>query len=247
MDFNSQKRSCSITNNLFKMGSNSRLVREDLLLYLQDTPLWEIIENELLEESSYPFSQISDMVRVAILWKYGGVYLDLDCIVLKRLDSLRNALGLSEFIYNWVENGVMAFQSNHLFLLYLMHYMVHEFRADDWLSMGPSAVSNAIEDFCQEKHLEADRPMSCMGNVSLTLKAYHAFYALGGRFSERDIFFRPSAKETLENFAKLSDSFVSHVYDAEKTDNVPEDSLYAVLGRKFCPTTYYSAIKDGTF
>lgn len=246
-DFNAQKRSCSITNNLFKIGANSRLVREDLLLYLNDTPLWGIIENELLEESLYPFSYVSDMVRVAMLWKYGGVYLDLDCIVLKRLDSLRNAVGLNDLIYNWVENGVMAFESKHYFLLYLMNYMIKEFRPNVWMSMGPSAMSNAIVDFCDEDHLVADKPMTCKGNVSLTLQSYRAFYALGNRNNDRDIFYRSNAQEAIKNLAKISDSFVSHVYNAELPDHVPEDSLYALLGKKFCPLTYYSAIKEGAF
>ena len=40
----------------------------------------------------YFFSHITEIIRLATLWKYGGVYLDTDVVVMK-LDNLHNAVG----------------------------------------------------------------------------------------------------------------------------------------------------------
>lgn len=40
-----------------------------------------------LSKSKYFVEQLSDLVRKFLLWKYGGTYLDLDFIVVKRLND----------------------------------------------------------------------------------------------------------------------------------------------------------------
>ena len=41
------------------------------------------------------FSHITEIIRLATLWKYGGVYLDTDVVVMRELDNLHNAVGTS--------------------------------------------------------------------------------------------------------------------------------------------------------
>lgn len=45
------------------------------------------------KKGPYFFSHITEIIRLASLYKYGGVYLDTDVIVMRELDSLRNCLG----------------------------------------------------------------------------------------------------------------------------------------------------------
>ncbi|KAH9315475.1 hypothetical protein KI387_024102, partial [Taxus chinensis] len=61
----------------------------------------------------------TELLRVAALYKYGGVYLDSDIVVLKALDSLKNTIGIEsplnrEFTLN---GAVMAFEKCSPFLL----------------------------------------------------------------------------------------------------------------------------------
>lgn len=247
-DFYGQKRSCAATKSLFTTWPNAKLIRTNLINYLKGTRLWTIVEDGLLHQSSTPFAHVSDMVRIAILWKYGGVYLDLDCFSLKSLDSLHNTLGMSDVLPNWIENGVVAFQSKHPFLRYLMAYMVLEFKPYLFTSIGPGTVSNAVQDFCERDDLVAGEPMICHNNISLTLQSHQAFYLIGSSNYDRELFFRPNRKEAEEYFQMLmSNSFVSHVYDAETKEHISENSLYGILANKFCPSTYRIAVNEGGF
>jgi hypothetical protein len=45
------------------------------------------------KKGPYFFSHITEIIRLASLYKYGGVYLDTDVIVMRDLSGLRNCLG----------------------------------------------------------------------------------------------------------------------------------------------------------
>jgi hypothetical protein len=61
----------------------------------KDTPLerWAHDIEEWKKSSNY-FSHVTDAMRLALLWKYGGVYLDTDAPILRNIENIRNALGV---------------------------------------------------------------------------------------------------------------------------------------------------------
>ena len=89
-------RSCTITNTISKL-KNVNLIKEDLLAHLKDTPLETLLKDQGgILDSEFPLAQRSDLVRAAILWKYGGLYLDHDVIVYRPLYCLKNTIGLKD-------------------------------------------------------------------------------------------------------------------------------------------------------
>lgn len=61
----------------------------------KDTPLERWAQNiPQYKSSSNYFSHLTDAMRLALLWKYGGVYLDTDAVVIRNLENVRNALGV---------------------------------------------------------------------------------------------------------------------------------------------------------
>lgn len=56
--------------------------------YTVDTPLEEFIKENHLSRSKFQSSHTADVLRFLTLFKYGGIYLDLDVIVLKSLYSI---------------------------------------------------------------------------------------------------------------------------------------------------------------
>lgn len=56
--------------------------------YSVDTPLEEFIKQGHLSQSKYQSTHTADVLRFLTLFKYGGIYLDLDVIVLKPLNSI---------------------------------------------------------------------------------------------------------------------------------------------------------------
>ena len=56
-------------------------------MYSKDTPLEAWLRSGKLEKSGFRLTHTSDVLRFLTLWKYGGLYLDLDVIVVKSLRS----------------------------------------------------------------------------------------------------------------------------------------------------------------
>lgn len=52
--------------------------------YVENTPLEQWYDDgEILESSQWPRSHMSDILRYLTLWRFGGIYLDLDVVVVK--------------------------------------------------------------------------------------------------------------------------------------------------------------------
>lgn len=62
---------------------NVRLRHVNMERYLANTPLDEWYRSGILRTSNWPNSHASDILRYATLWKYGGIYLDLDVVIIK--------------------------------------------------------------------------------------------------------------------------------------------------------------------
>lgn len=239
-----QRRSCPVTHGVLSNYENIRTHRGDLLELLKGTPLWRLVEKNSLKRSKHQLIHRSDAVRVAVLWKSGGVYLDLDCVVLRPLHCLENTLGSIDFIADWVENGVMTFDAGHPFLKFLMKYMVFAFKPDEYMSLGPATVTDALKHFCERDDLPASRPLRCR-NATLFVQPPEAFYAIGNR--RQNAFYHDEADPD-DWLVLRRTSFLTHVYDAGNADrSVPERSLYGQLAAEFCPLAYRLALEEGHF
>lgn len=236
---------CPITRILLRQMTNVRVVPTDLLHYLKDTPLWQLYTTGSFNKSSWKPFHLSDAVRVALLWKMGGLYLDLDCIVLRSLDSLNNTVGTVDYsIPNWVENGVMAFPAGHPFLHFLMKYMVLSFEPDRYMSLGPETLTEAIVYFCdRDDDLLIDQWMICWHRSSIFIQQSRSFYAIpGGRL---DAFYQPELNPADWDVLHKS-SWLSHIYGSGHGRLVPLGSLYAQLAVKYCPTSFGMAIETSS-
>jgi hypothetical protein len=154
---------------------------------------------------------------------------------MRPLDSLNNTVGtVQDFIPNWVENGVMAFTVGHPFLQFLMKSMILDFRPDDYLSLGPSALAGAMMDFCDRDDLPANKWLICWRNSSLFIQPADSFYAIST--TRADAFYHQEVDPT--DREKLKNSFISHIYDSGSGRIAPVSSLYSHLAKKYCPFSY---------
>lgn len=95
----------------------------DTTTIFKDTPLqrWahNIPQYKLFDNY---FSHLTDAMRLALLWKYGGIYLDTDAIIMRNMAKVRNALGVqhpSEIATGEI-NGKFSLASN---LVITRHYV----------------------------------------------------------------------------------------------------------------------------
>ena len=103
-------RSCSFNLQLTKM-LNVEFIRTDFNQMLEKTAFRPLLSK--IKTSAWWVVQLSDIVRLILLKKHGGFYLDFDNIVFRSIDCLRNTFSYLEEAPN-IENGIMVCQ---IFLL----------------------------------------------------------------------------------------------------------------------------------
>lgn len=67
---------------------NIKIRHVNLKRYTKNTPLEEWYLSGKLQNSHFPVSHASDILRYLSLWRYGGIYLDLDVVVMKEFGPL---------------------------------------------------------------------------------------------------------------------------------------------------------------
>lgn len=86
----------------------------DLETFVQGTTVEHFYRSDRLYTTNFLVEHMSDFVRLLVLGKYGGIYLDTDCIVTKNLDELpANFLGKEAHgpnIIDSVNGAVLGFQ-----------------------------------------------------------------------------------------------------------------------------------------
>ncbi|TKY63474.1 Galactosyltransferase protein [Spatholobus suberectus] len=126
----------------------------DLSFLLKRTPA-EVWFHELRkgrkDPGEIPLSQnLSNLIRLAVLYKYGGVYIDTDFIVLKPLTGLRNSIGaqsmnLGSKHWTRLNNAVLIFDMRHPLLHRFINEFALTFDGNKWGHNGPYLVSRVIE------------------------------------------------------------------------------------------------------
>lgn len=123
------KRNCDTMAAIAAILPNVKVIRLPMEEQLRETPLWDSwYKKGQLGRSRYPHVHLSDTVRVAMLQKRGGLYLDLDCVVFRPLHCLANTAGYLPNLPTWIENGVLTFERSHPFLNFLMKVMIQNYK-----------------------------------------------------------------------------------------------------------------------
>ncbi|XP_046450319.1 lactosylceramide 4-alpha-galactosyltransferase-like isoform X1 [Daphnia pulex] len=221
---------------------NVQIIREDLTRHFLGTPLEALLRGGKFEKSKFSFQHLSDVVRIAMLHKSGGIYLDLDVVVLRSLGCLRNTAGevRSPEYKAGIENGVLIFDKGHELLNQYMRLMEREYDPLGRESIGPLAFLKAASEFCGFGGCEGcdfGHRFDCGDNWNLTVLYTEAFYPIP--FRNRERFYEPNFPLVeLDNFQT---SYVVHVYGAGHGAQVAPSSLYGFLAQRFCPAVYLAS------
>ncbi|MFS8023239.1 putative glycosyltransferase, DXD sugar-binding, alpha 1,4-glycosyltransferase [Helianthus anomalus] len=103
-----------------------------------------------VQAGNVPLGQnLSNLVRLCLLYKYGGVYIDADVIVLNRFDKVKNAIGAQTIDPNskkWtrLNNAVMVFDKMHPLVYKFIEEFALTFNGNKWGHNGPFMVSRVV-------------------------------------------------------------------------------------------------------
>ncbi|KAL3273685.1 hypothetical protein HHI36_015115 [Cryptolaemus montrouzieri] len=211
--------------------------------YTKGTPMEELYSNGSIEASNYAMSHASDVLRYLTLWKYGGIYLDLDVIVIKSFESLPPNFSGCESKEN-VAAGIMGFEpygNGHNLAEECLMDLKKNFSGTIWGNNGPGVITRLVK-----KHCGVTKIKNAFNKICDDFKVFppEAFYAIPWP-SWRQYFEEKSLKEVIN---ATSNSFIIHVWNKHSiSTNLPlnSSSAYVTFAKKYCPKVFEQC--DGYF
>ncbi|KAH8413325.1 hypothetical protein KR009_010022 [Drosophila setifemur] len=220
---------------------NVHLRRLNLWSYATGTPIEEWLKDGRLFRSSYLFSHISDFLRYLTLYRYGGLYLDMDVVVLRNMEEVPpNYTGAESNTH--LAAGVMSLAPTgfgHEIAESCLRDFQQNFDGKDWGNNGPGVITRVAHKICATKDIAVmqDDPKRCLG---FKVFGRGAFYAVPWK-QWRD-FFEPEKLE--KTMALTKDSYIVHVWN-KHSNKLPikhgSNSAYAKYAEKNCPRAYKAA------
>lgn len=214
---------------------NVKLMHFNLKRYVQDTKVEGLWVNGDIQNSNYPITHASDILRFLTLWKYGGIYLDLDVIVTKNLSTLpENFAGVED---NYLGSAALGFglhQSGREYINDCLEELSTNFDGKNWGNNGPHLITRVMFRRCSQFKQELlIRMGSCEDFVFLPPSAFYLLpYYLW------NMYFEEKYKDALMSYVEKS-SYLVHIWNKLSVDTpIPKENVnvpYLSFAMKYCP------------
>lgn len=222
--------------NLLLKYKNVRFSHVDLDTMMKGSPLEPWIEKRPWEKSPFNVSHLSDVMRTLLMWKYGGVYLDLDVVALRPLDDLTNAIGQQSTDY--VAAGVLMFEKNHPAVNASIYELLSTYSSYRWGYNGPELYLRVLRQLCKVKNF-SDLPgevKNCSGVLILPPSAFYPIFYPAWRK-----YFSPKlAADTIMQWIQ-GQSYLIHIWN-KLAENEPlvigSGQPYDLAAKYCCPSVY---------
>ena len=195
---------------------------------LYGSPIADLNWIEIIEDSKYSVSHLSDIIRYLILYNFGGTYLDLDALIIKPLPNLTNFLGRESLQVEYLAAGVLRFQKGHPILEAFLQYLKYNFNGQDWSANGPKLVTKVMQELCHTPELSQMTSDKCLG---IHVFDPHAFYPVPWR-NWQDLY-------QSELHHELYDSYSVHLWGRHssqiKLEDLPGNAAIIKLAKTHCP------------
>ncbi|KFP30907.1 Lactosylceramide 4-alpha-galactosyltransferase, partial [Colius striatus] len=178
----------------------------------------------------YFLAHLSDACRITIMWKFGGIYLDTDFIVLKNLKNLTNALGIQS--QNELNGAFLSFEPKHEFMELCLQDFADNYKGWIWAHQGPLLLTRVFKKWCSISEIQ--NGMNCKGVSAL---APEAMYPVPWR-NWKKLF---ETISSLELQKLLKNTYAVHVWNKLSHGTrleITSQALLAQLYSQFCPATY---------
>ncbi|KAG2423426.1 hypothetical protein HXX76_015297 [Chlamydomonas incerta] len=155
------------------------LVRYEVEDVLQETPLesWYLDQRGQLEEGEFWFSHVTDLMRFALVYKHGGVYMDADVLVMRPISASHvNKLYRSVNDSKLFECAVVFFEAGHPYLFEVLKHIPRHYQPDDWCSAGPRPLTSVYERLSRPGGLHAahELPRQVVPSIYLGIRLRRA-------------------------------------------------------------------------
>nr|XP_033813562.1 alpha-1,4-N-acetylglucosaminyltransferase-like [Geotrypetes seraphini] len=203
----------------------------------KDTPLLPWYQKVNPAKEFYWTHVSADGFRLAMVWKYGGIYMDTDIITIRPIPEVNflAAEGSKD-----CSNGVFGFERHYQYLWDCMVDFVRNYRGAIWGQQGPSLLTRVLAKQCELPVFKDIQDSTC-GNISILnpQRFYPIPYPAWRRYY--DVW---NPHETFNN------SYALHLWNfmnKGKMKVIPKsNSLAENLFIKYCPLTYKFIVKSAS-
>ena len=227
---------------LYTSVSNINFYKLDLEKIYEDTPLHDLVQSNTFANSKYKATHQSDALRLALVYKYGGFYSDMDAVTIRDLSKFQNVIGAAKInampaTHFYLANGEFQFEGKHQILWQTMQAFTELFTGNNREEVGPMLITRTIKEHFHIEFVET------INSETLTVLPVQAFYPV--EWFEISKFW-PVEPKSFKHWATLfENSSMVHFYGSQTNvlvvERDPSHEAYAVLGPRYCPISYWSA------
>nr|XP_004664414.2 alpha-1,4-N-acetylglucosaminyltransferase [Jaculus jaculus] len=207
----------------------------DMKRLFEDTPLFSWYTKVNSSTERYWLHVSSDACRLAIIWKFGGIYLDTDVISIRPIPQ-ENFLAAQASRHS--SNGVFGFLPHHPFLWGCMENFVEHYNSHIWGNQGPHLMTRMLRVWCRLGDFQDLGDLKCLNMSFLHPKRFYPIpYPEWRRYYE-----------VWDTEPSFNDSYALHLWNymnqGKRTVVRGSNTLVENLYRKHCPRTYRNLIQS---
>ncbi|XP_034945377.1 uncharacterized protein [Chelonus insularis] len=220
-----------------KTYNNINIRRVFMNEYVKNTPLEEWWKSGIFQTSQWPREHMADVMRFLTLWKFPGIYFDLDVVIMSSLKNLTDFAGAEDS--EVVAIGALGFGSKPISRRIVTEYLedlAKNFRGDLWRHNGPDILTKVLQTICGTQNALEMVKERCEG---FTVYPPHVFYPI--HYNSWRRYFENIDKHTTMKL--IQNSITIHVWNKLsylKEIQVGDDVPYAVTANQYCPKIYHN-------
>lgn len=216
---------------ILQQYDNVEVILVDANEYFKGTILQDWYQEGEWKKSPYRTEHFSDYIRMLSLFKGGGMYMDLDFVVLRTFDDKlkRNFFSLEDS--RLLSSSAFHLEHGHRLAYEIVVELALGYNPEKWSYHGPAMLQRVLKTMCNYGPFN-----SSLNECSdVQLNPYSYFYPY--HFSKWQVYFE-NTTENAVNF--LNESYAVHVWNKLSHNNSIDwssNQLYAVLASEHCPLT----------
>ncbi|XP_014426353.2 alpha-1,4-N-acetylglucosaminyltransferase-like [Pelodiscus sinensis] len=200
----------------------------------QDTPLLPWYHKVNPAQERYWLHVSADGIRLALIWKNGGIYMDTDVISIRPI-SLENFLTAEDV--RFAGNAIFGFSHHHKFIWDCMEDFVQNYRGDIWGHQGPRLLTRRLKALCPVTSFRNMEDINCQNISYLHPQRYYPIPC-----GEWNRYF-----QVWEKSPDFNNSFSLHVWNFMNREHkrvvAGSNTLMENLFKTYCPITYRALIQ----
>ncbi|NWI61174.1 A4GCT acetylglucosaminyltransferase, partial [Calyptomena viridis] len=202
----------------------------------QETPLLQWYNQVIPEQEKNWVHISSDASRLALIWKYGGIYMDTDVISIRPIPE-ENFLAAQKSRFS--SNGIFGFPARHKFIWDCMENFVLKYNGNIWGNQGPFLMTRMLKSLCNLTDFKGTEDHSCQNISFLNPQRFYPIpYPAWGQYYQ-----------VWDKSLDFSHSYALHLWNFmnhnKKVVVAGSNTLAEKLYKAYCPTTYQDLIQNG--